>query len=329
MSTLIIAPGQFELIVTSAGPQIIGFAFNWMLQGILTTQVYIYHLCFRKDSLYIQALVYGIFIFEWVQTGLITVDYFDAFIYHYGDIRALTSYYNTWFSVTIMCGVVAATVQSVFAWRIWVLSKSRIVPCLIVLLASAMVIISIVGGVKIKQITSATQAAAARPIITTWLCGSASIDVIIAVAMTILLLRAKSGIAESDAIIHRLIRLVVESGSLTAFFAVIFVIFFSVWPNTLLHECTALVLTKLYSNMLLTSFNNRIFVRGTGFPGTSSSRLAHTLSSGSEFSAPRHGALRDLNAVRINVAQETFAHDDIALQDAQEFKSQEKLPMAR
>ncbi|OBZ73415.1 hypothetical protein A0H81_07273 [Grifola frondosa] len=35
-------------------------------------------------------------------------------------------------------------------------------------------------------------------------------------------------------------------------------------PKTLLHECPALLLTKLYANTLVTNFNNRAFLkRGT------------------------------------------------------------------
>ena len=70
--------------------------------------------------------VYGILVYEWVQTGLITDFAFDNFVYDYGQRTALTQFHNSWFSVTIMCSVISWVVQTFFAWRIWVLGRSRV-----------------------------------------------------------------------------------------------------------------------------------------------------------------------------------------------------------
>ncbi len=70
-------------------------------------------------------LVYGIFVYEWVQTGLLTVDLFDVFVYDYGSLASLLSYHNAWLTVVIMSGIMAAVVQTAFAARIWLLTNSR------------------------------------------------------------------------------------------------------------------------------------------------------------------------------------------------------------
>ena len=56
--------------------------------------------------------------------GLITQMAFDIDVYNFGDIKTLTSYNTSWFSVPIMSGVVSGIVQFYFAWRIWVLGRS-------------------------------------------------------------------------------------------------------------------------------------------------------------------------------------------------------------
>ena len=68
--------------------------------------------------------VYGLLIYEWVQTGLATDAAFDNYVYNYGVPGELVQFHNTWFSVTIMCAFVSFIVQTFFAWRIWILGHS-------------------------------------------------------------------------------------------------------------------------------------------------------------------------------------------------------------
>ena len=70
--------------------------------------------------------MYGLLIYEWVQTGLATDAAFDNFVYNYGVPGELVQFHNTWFSVTIMCAFVSFVVQTFFAWRIWILGRSKI-----------------------------------------------------------------------------------------------------------------------------------------------------------------------------------------------------------
>ena len=70
--------------------------------------------------------MYGILIFEWVQTGLVTGVAFEVFVYNYGDDESLTKIYYGWFLVDIMCSVVSVTVRLFFAWRIFVLALSAL-----------------------------------------------------------------------------------------------------------------------------------------------------------------------------------------------------------
>ncbi|KAH9837894.1 uncharacterized protein C8Q71DRAFT_567574 [Rhodofomes roseus] len=100
---------------------------NWMLQGVLTVQVYFYYLQFPQDPLRLKVLVYGLFISEWVQWGLVTEDAFITFVSNASS--GIVEYYtvvNEWFSLPIMCAIVSVVVQCFFAWRIWGLSRSRV-----------------------------------------------------------------------------------------------------------------------------------------------------------------------------------------------------------
>ncbi|PCH35666.1 hypothetical protein WOLCODRAFT_80737, partial [Wolfiporia cocos MD-104 SS10] len=105
----------------------LGVCFNWALHGILNLQVYLYYDRYPEDGLVFKGLVCGILIIEWVQTGLLTAAGMVVYVYEYGNLLALIEFHNAWFSVDVMCGIISATVQSFFAWRIYKLSGSRMI----------------------------------------------------------------------------------------------------------------------------------------------------------------------------------------------------------
>ncbi|KZT10009.1 uncharacterized protein LAESUDRAFT_796739, partial [Laetiporus sulphureus 93-53] len=226
---------------------ILGMFFNWALLGMLIVQVYIYYICFPRDRFAMKCFVYAVLAYEIVQTGLITADAFHNWVYGYGNIKALATFYNGWFSVPVMCGVLSAGVQSFFAWRIYMLSRAHVLVAGIVIICNILQMsAAIASGVK------------------AWLAGSAFTDIVIAVAMTYLLSRSKSGVKHSDAMVNRLITLVVETGSLTATVATIDLILFTVKPNTFLHMCPCFTVVVRYANTLLINFNNRARMMQSG-----------------------------------------------------------------
>lgn len=74
------------------------------------------------------------------------------------------------------------------------------------------------------------------------------------------LLRTRTGLKHSDTMVMKLVRLVIESGTLTATVAVVGVVLFAALPGTVYYEFPALILAKLYANTLVTSLNNRAFL---------------------------------------------------------------------
>ncbi|OBZ65528.1 hypothetical protein A0H81_14469 [Grifola frondosa] len=290
----------------------------------------IYYLCFPKDSVEIKCLgqlpsrrrvfppdahpetVYGVLIYEWVQTGLSTDFAFDNYVYGYGDLHALTAFHNTWFSVTIMCAIISAVVQMYFAWRIWILARSHLLVAVIIFLSLGQMSVGILKTVD----PSAAQASQVTPVVGSWLAGAALVDVVIAVSMTILLLRAKTGLPDSDSLINRLVRLVLETGTLTATVAIADVVLFTSLPSTLLHECPALVLPKLYTNTLVASLNNRAFMARSNVIDTTPSRRLGSRGSFGGFGVESHGEFV-ARPMHVDVLQETFVSRDIVLQDRQ------------
>ncbi|KAJ7511533.1 hypothetical protein B0H11DRAFT_1694177, partial [Mycena galericulata] len=244
---------------------IIGYLANWAFFAALTVQIYLYYQAFPNDQLWIKCLVYTVYSIDLVQIIFGTLDVFTMFGYQFADVSTLTRIHFTWLTGPTLTGLVSFIVQSFYAFRLYKLSGSWVIPALIVVVseflsfllfrglmsleASVVVSISgfITGGLILKGV---------------WLAGSALNDIIIAVCMTYYLAISNTGFRQTRALVTKLTRLTIETGSLTAFVALITLILFVALPGTVYFTTPAIVMAVLYANTLLAVLNSRFQILG-------------------------------------------------------------------
>ncbi|KAJ6600223.1 hypothetical protein B0H10DRAFT_1887804 [Mycena sp. CBHHK59/15] len=124
-------PPGFQIVELS-GALMLTFLADWGLFGALTVQLYLYYQAFPNDRWFTKCLVYTVYSIQVVQIVMTTIDAFRIFGYGFRDVSALTKVNFSWFSVPVIIGLVSFIVQSFYAFRIYVLSRSRIIPVLIV-----------------------------------------------------------------------------------------------------------------------------------------------------------------------------------------------------
>ncbi|KAG6863966.1 hypothetical protein C0991_001531 [Blastosporella zonata] len=209
---------------------------NWFLYGILVMQIYIYYQCFPEDSRKIKMLVYGMFMLDSLQSVLATADAFHWLAKGYGNMFMLAQPFISAFDAPMLDGIIGFIVQTFFCWRIRVLQKSWWLPLSVFSVALL------------------------------WLGGSALTDTLIAVVMTVLLLRSRTREHEqTDNILVRIVRLTVETNTVTASVAIIVLVCLLAIPkNPSISMAPAYALGKLYSNTLLAVFNNRVYMSSRG-----------------------------------------------------------------
>ncbi|KAG7099192.1 hypothetical protein E1B28_001059 [Marasmius oreades] len=250
----------------SAGPVLVGICVSSILFGVLSLQVYFYRKKFQKDKLVLQCLVAAVYIGEATQIAFALMFGWDMLVTGWGVPGALETY--TWpaSAHVILSALLSGTVQFFFAWRVYSLRRDsivvRIVAVVIVLAALMQVVCGIVGPsffiqglskpylVNLKQLSDWGEA---------WLIGSLICDLIIATAMTWILLdyiRA-STVSRTRNLIKTLILYSVETGTVTFTAALLDVIVFTVFIDNYLHLCFTFILSKLYSNALLANLNAR------------------------------------------------------------------------
>ncbi|KAK0497853.1 hypothetical protein EDD18DRAFT_123048 [Armillaria luteobubalina] len=231
---------------------------NWALYGALCVQIYIYHISFPKDPILSKFLIYLLLALETLQTVLFTVDLFDIFATHFGQVDVLRDVHSLWFSVPIMTGLIGGIVQLFYCYRISVLSKSRVLAASIGAIAFAQFVAAVIEGHL--QYTYGLYSKQSRqnslvPCLV-WLAGSALCDIIIATIQTYYLIKIDASYKATRNMITRLVRITIETGVLTAAAATVVAVFL-VTDTRMYNTAPAFCLGKLYTNALLMVFNSR------------------------------------------------------------------------
>ncbi|KAF9258576.1 hypothetical protein L218DRAFT_948295 [Marasmius fiardii PR-910] len=240
------------------GPLFLAVVLAAILYGINLLQVYTYYLAFPKDRMRVKALVYTLFLLATTHTVISINDSFKMFGSGFGDMGALKATALSGLGGPILISLSSLIVQSFYLYQVRVISRSWVIPALILFVAMAQFIAAIISGVNF--IFLGTLQAKALAMI--WNFGSALCDTIIAIAMTfynLKLLRAGSGLTNQNPIITHLVHLVIETGSLTALVAITQAILFISAPGYPYFYLPAMCLARLHSNSLMVILNSRRF----------------------------------------------------------------------
>ncbi|KAF9526108.1 hypothetical protein CPB83DRAFT_498862 [Crepidotus variabilis] len=244
-----------------SGPLLIGHLLNWGLFGVISVQVYIYHLAFPNDHIRNKTLSYSVYVLEIIQTLMITQSAFRAFAEGFGNVDVLMDVGNMWFSVPILNGIIFFVTQMFYAYRVHHLSGSRILAALVVFFALVSFAGAIATGALLQHAATTLDGLVSQNTLITsgiWNGGNAVCDAIIAICMTVSLSRRSTGMLQSQALVSRVMRLTIETGSLTAAVAILnlILIFLPNHPGYFLSPIG--VLGKLYSTSMMAVFNSRI-----------------------------------------------------------------------
>ncbi|KAI9445958.1 hypothetical protein H4582DRAFT_2069319 [Lactarius indigo] len=156
-----------------------------------------------------------------------------------------------------MTAVTSFFVQGYFCYRIWKLNKQLLWLCWIIAIFTVTQSTGAIWG-AITSLTGRNFGVSKAPLYL-WSIMSATADILIAVAMTLLLRRARGKF--SNFVLIRVVRLTIETNALTASVAVASLVLYAAFPNEVYFAFTLDFIGKLYSNTLLVSLNNRIYLR--------------------------------------------------------------------
>ncbi|KAF9022338.1 hypothetical protein BDZ89DRAFT_1070732 [Hymenopellis radicata] len=246
--------------IRSSAPLLTGFMIHWCLFSTLSVQTYIYYEARVRDRWVTTYLVYGVYAMEVVQTAFVIYDAFAIFVYGFGDVDSLPAIHFHWLTIPIMSGLVSCASQLFYAYRIFILSKRhRIAPLIISSIALGSAGAGLLSGYYAYTIGSLSQLTGKSPSLAIgfWCGGAAVCDILIAIFMTRYLTKCDTGFRHTRLLISKLIRVSVETGTLTAVVAILDLILFFAFPNECLYISISLWLPKLYANAMIMVINAR------------------------------------------------------------------------
>ncbi|KAJ7286481.1 hypothetical protein C8J57DRAFT_1216653 [Mycena rebaudengoi] len=227
---------------------------------------------FPRDAKHIKWLVYIVFLIDLASTTMSFADAYHWFAEGFGNLLALDDIYLCAFDTPMLGSLLAASGQCYYCYRLWMLNRKTLpISILVGLIALAQVVAGIYTAILqiIKErphvglhgcdfFQGAFNASAFQYMILN--IGAATGDVLIAVTMTILLLKSRTRHAPTDFILKRIINLTVETNLASSTFAVLTIILFVGVPKTSYFTCPSIIRGKIYSNSLLLMLNNRKFM---------------------------------------------------------------------
>ncbi|KAJ7574887.1 hypothetical protein C8J56DRAFT_1064296 [Mycena floridula] len=201
------------------GPLLVGVFFSTALYGVNVVQAFTYYgHSSKRDSFWIRGLVLFLFVCVTVNTSLNMVAMYQALIKQFGLIDPVMPLYLR--TDPIMTCIVSMPVQVLMAWRIMVITETRVWTCIIMLISMVSFVASIRTTIEVALKPAFSQFAGFRASPVTWLVSSAAADVIITGVLVYSLHTRRSGFDTSlDAYVNRIIRLTIQTGALTAVFA--------------------------------------------------------------------------------------------------------------
>ncbi|KAK0183643.1 hypothetical protein F5146DRAFT_1148915 [Armillaria mellea] len=303
-----------------SGPTIVAYLLHWGLFGTLSVQLYLYYLAFPNDRKFTKYLVYGVYVVEFVQTIFVTHDALAMFGYGFGDLEALTRMDFNWVAVPVMGGVVPCVGQVFYAYRIFVLSRSQTVLTFVTCVSSISFVAAVMTGVFAFEASDITKLNNRKTFIAIgiWCGGSALCDPSLP---TLILLHSftkrNTSCRHTRILVTKLIRLTIETGSVTAVVALLILILFIVFPHQTFYGPPVLIMPKLYANTVYMVLNSRIQIMGGRDTYTSSTDMEITTTMMRDITSHSTQGTQRTDQVQrqapaITITREVFtSHDEI------------------
>ncbi|KAJ7750995.1 hypothetical protein DFH07DRAFT_869048 [Mycena maculata] len=246
--------GEYD---TSVGVLLAGLFFNTYLYGICTYQLIIYVQSNFKDSCWIRSIVGVLFVTDTIHSAVAIYAGWDTCVTNYANPTSL-GYVGWTIPFTAVAASFTAIITQIFlGHRVFLLTNSKPLFVLIVLLSVLGFVFGCIAGIRSGIVNEIAEFAPLAPFVTAWLALQTSADLLITLSLTIVLVRYKGGFRATDTIVNRLIGGAIRTGLFVSIFALAGLFSFLLHRNTNLYAMFAYPIGRIYTNTLLHTLNSR------------------------------------------------------------------------
>jgi len=253
----------------SFGSALVGLIVASFLCGAMMVQTYVYFACrqSRRDSISLKILIILILILDVFQLACEAHYVYDGTITNWGNA--------TWFftpiwsanTVPLLTNIISMLVQLGYARRISILSEHGLVkmprivrnagPIIIVILAAASFIFGSIIFVQLQNLKNPSDFGVIFWKIYAAAGCTVTADVVIVISLCYYLSKGRTGFNETDILIDKLLRIVINTGLLPSLFTLADVISLAVAKEAFIHIVFNFVAAKLYANSFMALLNAR------------------------------------------------------------------------
>jgi len=250
---------------SALGAPYIGAMISAMLFGVTNFQIYFYFRKYKQDRPFQKCIVIYLWLLDTSHMAFVTAHLWHYLIDSFGNVVALQ--YVNWsyrLQMTMML-VIIASVQSLYTWRIRILSRQKsrfwpwIMTCTLMSVYAAVIILMFQTYTIVKF---SDYAHAHWSIYLAFSMGSFG-DIMLTIGLCNLLYVGRMGSAETRSMVGIVVRYVIISGMLTSMGAIAGLVTFCIMPNSSVPFGIILVLTKVYINSFLALLNARKSIRNS------------------------------------------------------------------
>ncbi|KAF8306946.1 hypothetical protein DL93DRAFT_2088318 [Clavulina sp. PMI_390] len=299
-SILELTPAQSHELRLTLGPMQIGNFLNSILFGVLCLQVSQYFGNFR-DPLWIRSLVILAFVIDVTQTALMMYMTWEYSVTHYADFTFLGTSMWALSSIPFFSVPVSWIVQGFYAWRIWVITKVPYWSAMVVVFAIIQGAFGIYAGIGSFLANSTADNVTLQHIAIVWFIFAMLCDVSIMAIMIWSLSQSKTGFKDTDNLITKINRSILETGAATFVTVLVDCLFLFLIPGTDMHLVPVMAVGKVYSNSFLYLLNSRGTYRKVSTMRMGTSDFARSLDRNNNSERPATGTAasgRGLHALR-------------------------------
>ncbi|KAJ7634350.1 hypothetical protein FB45DRAFT_1025298 [Roridomyces roridus] len=244
------------------GPMLIGQILSAIFYGVTLLQTYLYYDKYGRQDHRLLLWLVGLLTFLDSLGMILSIDaLWHYFIANFSNPFNILTTSWTWLFPLVLTGLIGSTVQCFYAWRVWRLSHTFIVPTAVVILATISVV-TITIYVALTLIRGISAIPKITWLSTTCLACSLGADIIIATSMIFYLYQgAHKGFKKTDHIVRKLMVYTINTGVVTTICNTATVFLGIKYPATYLNTATVFLLSKCYMNSMLAFLNARESLR--------------------------------------------------------------------
>ncbi|KAH7334701.1 hypothetical protein B0J17DRAFT_576991 [Rhizoctonia solani] len=251
-------PEEFQVIVEkSYGPFVTGIMMQQLFLGVFCVQVYDYWRIFPTDTPFNRGMVISLTIMTLLQGVMDFINLYRNSVTYYGNFNKFDEQDWSLFWEIGVTAIIGSIAQVFFLERCYSATKNKIVLVVIGTIIAVSLGFGIASSVEFQRIVKLSLVPEIPVPIIGWLTLTAVLDVLISTVLIWTLMRVRTPFRKTEAVITKIIRVTMETSSITASIAVINLVLYLALPGEAYHLLPQLVMGKMYAISVMVTLSSR------------------------------------------------------------------------